>query len=275
MKHGTRSTIVAVLATAALLSPLTDVAEAAKKRTERFRLIDPTGVSEAKGKVRVQVRRNKETVRIRLSRLVPGTTYEVRDADTAELLGEVTANRKGKARLNVKRQLSPVVPGKRAGDPTTAVSVLDGETERVVLLGDAEQGSFADALESAGFADAVYVDPRGSRATVTTFSDGFGHGFFELDLFVYDGGNERTPYRASMDSLGDRGMPELLDDVEQLAGRPFDIVDAAQMHDHSMLTRIALRTEAAAEGGPVLVISFRVQLNSGLLQILNHTNHKS
>jgi hypothetical protein len=75
----------AVIAAGVLvLGASADVAFAKRNRVERFELVTPVRSpdADAEGVVKVKQRKRGAKSTIRLKKLTPGATYEVRDADT-------------------------------------------------------------------------------------------------------------------------------------------------------------------------------------------------
>src|SRR6187455_213930 len=72
-------------------------------RVKRLELTRPSDGpdADAEGVVRIERTKGADRTVIRLSHLDPRTVYEVRDAATDELLGQVRTNRRGRATFNL------------------------------------------------------------------------------------------------------------------------------------------------------------------------------
>src|SRR5262245_59810267 len=138
-----------------------------KNRVQRLDLTRPADGpdADAEGVVRIERQKGGDHTVIRLSHLDPRTTYEVRDAATNELLGDVRTNRSGKATFNLTRSMAKAA---EAGGSDAAnggvddVQILDSDTGDCVLQGGVVVDPCADLL--AGYAD--YEDDAGDYGSV-------------------------------------------------------------------------------------------------------------
>jgi hypothetical protein len=173
---------VAALAGAALLALPFPGAEALAKGAERSELTLGSGGSGGRGSIRYERKKRKESVDVRLDGLAPGTTYEIRDAETDEVLGTVRTNRKGRAKRTLRGQdLSLGGRSLEICEPGSDEPILEGEIpgEKPDDLGSFRMGTVATEPDAA------------IQVSITLSSQTFGEGedpYDSISLFVGPGG---------------------------------------------------------------------------------------
>lgn len=195
-----------------------------RRKVDRLELTRPAGGpdADAKGVVRIERARSGDRTVIRLSHLDPRTVYEVRDAATNDLLGEVRTNRRGRASFNLTRSLAKaaLAGGSDGADAPDDVQIFDGETGDCVLEGGVVVDPCEDLL--AGYAD--YENDAGDYGSVFMESaPGFDSEFFSFTFFSSQESFAAAYYDFTrMTLLGDE-LPLGAESVTELAGRAFEV----------------------------------------------------
>ena len=193
-------------------------------RVKRLELTRPSDGpdADAEGVVRIERTKGADRTVIRLSHLDPKTVYEVRDAATDELLGQVRTNRRGRATFNLSRSMAKAAEA-GGGDAQAGVEdvrIFDEDSGDCVLQG----GVVADPCEGLldGYAD--YENEAGDYGSVFMESaPGFESEFFSFTFF-----SSRESFAAAyfdftrMTLLGDE-LPLGVESVTELAGRAFEV----------------------------------------------------
>jgi hypothetical protein len=209
---------------AALLAAPDAFARERRKEVDRLELTRPAGGpdGDAQGVVRIERARGGDKTVLRLTHLDPRTVYEVRDASTDELLGQVRTNRRGKATFNLSRNLAKAAEsegGDAAGD-VEDVQIYDADSGECVLEG----GVVTDPCEGLLFGYADYTNDAGDYASVFMESaPGFDSESFSFTFFASPDA-ERSAYYdfTRMTLLGDE-LPLGVESVSELAGRDFEV----------------------------------------------------
>lgn len=196
------------------------------KRVEKAQLARPVRAqdADAEGNVRIRHGRKADRITVRLRHLDPRTNYTVRDADTDEVLGTVTTNRRGKGKLRVKRRRQ--VDGKAATteDVDSVAVYKEGSDVFVLVGGPNDEFGFPGDFDPS-FGDGFYGTLLGPNASISMFTDGADHDSFYAALSV-DTGDGRQYLEYYAESVGDETLPLGVDSVSDLAERPFVIEDA-------------------------------------------------
>jgi hypothetical protein len=203
------------------------LAKGGNKRVQRLELTRPAGGpdADAEGVVRIERARAGDRTMLRLTHLDPRTVYEVRDAATDELLGQVRTNRRGRATFNLSRNLAKAAEagGSDAAGGVEDVQIFDGETGDCVLEG----GVVADPCEGllAGYAD--YESDAGDYGSVFMESaPGFDSEFFSFTFFSSRESFAAAYYDFTRGTLFGGERPLGVESVTELAGRAFEVRDA-------------------------------------------------
>ena len=251
----TRAPIWTLGATAAVAASLllagAGTADAGKRNNKRdVELVRPSAApdADASGVLRITTSKRGEKGLLKLRNLDAKTRYEVHDGDTDEVLGIVRTDRRGKAKMKLRRKVSAVgksgsfdMPGNieicRLDDDTP---LLVGDTD-VPELGEAPAFGFGHYEGAPGWAAFVDMfsfaaeDMEGFHLSLSSFPTRDD----EMVRPLARGPMVRGPidlgetYDYSRDTFAGDELPLGVDSVAELAGRAFRIVDA----DDNVLVR--------------------------------------
>ena len=219
-----RIAVCAVALGLSLVAAPDALAKGGRDRVQRLELTRPAGGpdADAEGVVRIERARAGDRTVLRLTHLDPRTVYEVRDAATDELLGQVRTNRRGKATFNLTRSMTKAAEagGSDAAGGVEDVQIFDGESGDCVLEG----GVVSDPCEGLLYGYADYSNDAGDSGSVYMESaPGFESEFFSFTFF-----SSRESFAAAyydftrMTLLGDE-LPLGVESVTELAGRAFEV----------------------------------------------------
>jgi hypothetical protein len=179
--------------------------------------------ADAAGVLRVKSNKNGDTGVLKVKRLEPRTWYEVRDADTDEVLGRLRTNRRGKGKLKIRQR---VAAGKLKWTLPAGIEIFRTDGELPLLEGDVDQRGEGEGLPAFGFAYYDGADGITAAVDMTSLPEG---SFESFHLSVNPPRTEREPadhvFEYSADSFRDDELPLGVESVTELAGRAFEVVD--------------------------------------------------
>ncbi len=183
--------------------------------------------ADASGVLRVKTSKRGEKGVLKLRNLDPRTRYEVRDAATDELLGTVRTNRRGKAKMKLRRRVRDA--GKSASfEMPERIEIYRMDDDHAVLMGDTD-GSVLPEIDLPSFAFERYDGAEGWRGFVDMFSfpakdvERFS---LSLKKAPAERGQRGDVFDYTRGPLTDEGLPLDVETVADLAGRAFRVVTA-------------------------------------------------
>ena len=220
-----RSAAMAAMA----LGLIVTIAAPAAAKSPNARSLDLVRTAEASdtdalGDLRLRNNRKGETGRLRLSNLEPRTWYEVVDAASGDVLGEVRTNRRGKAKMKLRHR---ALSGKTRFDVPDSIEVRHRDTGETLLRVDTDGASDGMFDGAYGFAEYEGLDGHVAWVDMLSLPEAEVESFTLSLQPPYDPEATRDVWYELSAGTHAGELPLDVATVTELAGRAFRIVSDA------------------------------------------------
>ncbi len=200
--------------------------------------------ADATGVLRVRSNRTGSTGVLKLRQLDPRTWYEVRDAKTDEVLGRVRTNRRGKAKLKIRRKVDA---GKLKWELPDGIEIFAEDSDLALLAGEVFEnvdGAIGESAPAFGFESYAGTDGITALANLVSFPGGDFESFHVSVLpAATDDARPEFSFEFSASTYSGDELPLDVETVTELGGRDFEVLDG----DGNVLVSGTLPTVEALE----------------------------
>ena len=182
--------------------------------------------ADATGILRVRSNRTGSTGVLKLRQLDPRTWYEVRDAETDEVLGRVRTNRRGKAKLKIRRKVDA---GKLKWELPDGIEIFAADGDLALLAGDVferVEDGIGDGAPAFGFESYEGADGITAIANLVSFPGGDFESFHVSVIPARsDDAAPDFAFEFSASTYSGDELPLDVETVTELGGRDFEVLD--------------------------------------------------